>query len=164
MIDENHLSDTGVNVSLESAQATAHEQPTSIFSPPGRTRSVTYPLGPRRVGLWTLVLQMAALEARNAVLAALADGAPLLLRSPDSFDWDLPDDWYAVGDVTQARIVRPLKQPYRTLTLPLTPVDSPPVALVPEFTFGDLLLAAPTFQDVLDRYDTLLDVLTGTQS
>lgn len=163
-IDENQWSDTGSNVSLESAQQTTHELPTSTFSPPGRDRSVSYPLGPRRAGLWTLVLQMAALGARDALLALLADGAPLLLRSPVSYDWDLPDGWYAVGDVTQGRIVSALQQKWRTLTLPLTPAESPPVALVPEFTFGDLLLVAPTFQDVLENYDTFLDVLTGNAS
>lgn len=160
-IDENTWTDTGSNVAIDTAQQTDHPQPSSVFSPPGRTRSVVYPLGPRRVGSWTLGLNVADLSGRDAILSMLADGAPLLLRSPD-WDWDLPDDWYAVGDVTQNRIAAPLLQPYRHLTLPLTPVSSPPVSLVPEFTFGDLLLAAPTFADVLAMYPTFLDVLTGS--
>ena len=162
-IDTHGWSETSSNVSIESAQQTTHQQPASVFQPPGRRRAVVFPLGARRAGLWTLVLNAPTLDTRDDIMAALADGAPLLLRSPD-WDWDLPDDWYAVGDVTSTRIARPLQQPYRELTLPLTPVDSPPVALVPEWTYGDVLLAAPTYADVLTLYPTYLDVLTGSSA
>ena len=162
-IDEKAWKDAGVNVSIESAQQTTRPLETSVFSPPGRTRSVVYPLGPRKAGSWTLTLHVASLTARDSVWDVLADGAPLLLQHP-GWEWDLASGWYAVGDVTESRVVNPLGIPHRLLPLPLTPVESPPVALVPEWTYGDLLLAAPTYADVLADFPTYLDVLTGSST
>lgn len=149
--------DDGVLVTNATATETTHTVPLAIFRPSGRRRAVVFPLGPRRDGEWSLVLFTHSFPARNAVMALLGDGAPLMLRSPAGRSWDLPDGWYSVGDVVPKR-VGPVA---REMSLPLTPVDSPPVNLAPATTWGDLVDAGLTWGDVLNDYGTWYDVLTG---
>lgn len=149
--------DDAVLVTSATAVETVHEIPRAIFKPPGRRRAVVFPLGPRRDGEWTLVLFTHALPARDSVLAILADGGSLMLRTPAGWDWDLPDGWYSVGDVTPRR-VGPVS---RELTLPLTPAESPPVTLASATTWRDIYDAGLPWGEVLDDYGTWYGVLTG---
>lgn len=159
-IDRGRWVDEALNVSVASAQDVARATSQAVFQPNGRSRSVVFPLGPRKDGTWTLELITFSLSARDSVVDLLADNVPVALRSPEGWPWDLPDDWYAVGDISVDRVVAPLDDPGRSITLPLVPVASPPVTLAPSMTWDDLL-ADGTWSAVLDKYESWFNVLTG---
>jgi len=129
-----------------------------VFSPPGRDRSVVYPMGPRALPDWTLELATPTLELRDSLVSLLSDNATLLLRVPFGYgdgSRDVPDGWYSVGDETENR---PGASDWRVSILPLTPTAEPPVRLAPVFTWGDLVLSY-TWGHLLPH--TWLDVLAG---
>jgi len=158
-----------LTVQWSSAEEIGYAQQAEIFSPVGRPRQVVITNGTRRDGAWTMRLFAPTLALRDDVLAALNDQTPLLLRVPPAFGWDLPDGYYAVGDVTDTRDVgdfnltdhSPTPKVYRTLTLPLTPVDAPIVAQTAQWTWGDVLTGYATWADVLAQNGTWFDVLAG---
>lgn len=131
----------------------------SIFQPEGRREAVVFPLGVRGAGDWSMSILTRTVDDRNALLALLDDQAPVLLRSPALADWDLPDGWYAVGDVTVTRPVDISHVEWRQVTLPLTRVAEPPVQLAPSLTWGDLKLRGITWGDLLSK--TWLELLMG---
>lgn len=136
------------------AQATVHQ-------PIGRRRAVVITPGPRQADEWNLVLATPTTQQRNDIRALVDDQTPLLLRAPVSFDWDLPDDWYSIGDVQMARSDSPFVDRLTTITLPLTPVDEPIVRQGALWTYGTDLLAHPTYADSLVALPTYLDRLAG---
>src|SRR5699024_11979737 len=56
--------------------------------------------GVRPKPTWTLNLQTETWMARDDVSALLKDQQPVLFRAPEGWQWDLPDGWYSVGDVS----------------------------------------------------------------
>lgn len=144
-------------VTIDSRREMIHQAPLAAFSPPGRKRSVVYPMGPRRDPDWLLEIALPGLGDRDTLVALLADSAPLLMRAPfgyESGDWDMPDGWYSAGEVSE---LRPEIGVDRSFRLSLTPVAEPPVRLAPVFTWGDLV--SRTWGDLLPH--TWLDVLAG---
>lgn len=131
----------------------------SIFQPAGRREAVVFPLGKRSSGSWTLRLTTLTTDGRNSILNLLDDQAPVLLRSPSGADWDLPDGWYAVGEVKQARPADVANEEARILELPLTRVAEPPVLIAPQLTWGDLMLRGVKWGDLLNK--TWLQMLMG---
>lgn len=131
----------------------------AIYQPNGRREAVSYPLGPRGAGSWTLVLMLENIEARNDLMTLLDDQAPVLLRSPGEADWDLPDGWYSVGDVDVSRPIDIGGVELRRATLPLTKVAEPPVKIAPQLTWGDLMLRGVKWGDLLNK--TWLQALMG---
>lgn len=154
--------DDGLNVAIESAQSSVAKSAQTLHYPIGRTRAVVIGHGNRLEDEWTLVLTAPRLEDRDAVSAIVRDQTPLLIRSPLSFGWDLPDGFYAIGDVTSDRYFAPLQYEERRITLPLVPSDPPVVRLAGERTYADLLLEAASYSDLLAMYDTYTDLLTGS--
>src|SRR5690606_36211496 len=150
-----------IRVADTTDQTRAHAARQAVYQPDGRREAVAYPLGPRSAGAWTLVLNTRTLDARNRVMQLLDDQAPLLLRSPADAGWDLPDGWYAVGDVESSRPVNIAGHQWRQITLPLTRVAEPPVQLAPSFTWGDLKLRGFTWGDLLNGGFTWHDLLMG---
>jgi hypothetical protein len=161
-IDANTWRDDGLNVAIESAQQSVARSAQTLHYPIGRPRAVVIGHGNRLDDEWTLVLTAPRLEDRDAVSAIVRDQTPLLIRSPLSFGWDLPDGFYAIGDVTSDRYFAPLLFTERRISLPLTPSDPPVVRQGSERTSGDLLLEAASYSDLLAMYDTYTDLLTGS--
>jgi hypothetical protein len=161
-IDANTWRDDGLNVAIESAQSSVARSAQTLHYPIGRPRAVVIGHGNRLDDEWTLVLTAPRLEDRDAVSAIVRDQTPLLIRSPLSFGWDLPDGFYAIGDVTSDRYFAPLLFTERRISLPLTPSDPPVVRQGSERTYGDLLLEAASYSDLLAMYDTYTDLLTGS--
>lgn len=150
-----------IRVADTTDQTRTHAARQAVYQPDGRRESVVYPLGPRSAGAWTLTLNTRTLDARNRVMQLLDDQAPLLLRSPADAGWDLPDGWYAVGDVESSRPVNIAGHQWRQISLPLTRVAEPPVQLAPPLTWGDLKLRGFTWGDLLNGGFTWHDLLMG---
>lgn len=163
-IDAGHWRRDGVNVARETAQEVTRRASSLSFYPVGASESVVFRLGPRRRREWSLGLRMERLVDRDAVALLLADGAPLLLLSPSAFGWDLPDGWWAVGDVSEARAFSPLGFEDRLLTLPLAPVRVPVVAAGSSWTWGDVARSYATWGDMARALPTWGDVFVGPAS
>ncbi len=153
--------DNGINVDTATAQDVGSESFAFVHRPVGRSRPVVVTHGSRAADEWSLVLVAPRVVDKTTVRAIVNDQTPLLLRSPASFAWDLPDGWYSVGNVTVSRLSQALTNEFRRLALPLTPVDEPIVRQGALRNWGDVLLEAATWGDLLDMYDTWLDVLAG---
>lgn len=148
---EHFGSDGEISVEASTDNQRTYAARQAIYQPNGRRESVMFPLGPRAAGSWTLVLNTHTLDARNDLLNLLDDQAPVLLRSPGAANWDLPDGWYAVGDVAPERPVDIGSHQWRKIALPLTRTAEPPVTLAPQLTWGDLKLRGVTWGDLLGK-------------
>lgn len=155
--------DDGINVDIGTKPNLSRRQVATTFNPVGRTRAVVVTHGNRLEGDWTLNLFTPRLQDRDTVQAIITDQTPLLFRAPLDWEWDLPDGWYSVGDVDEARSFpgAGLQNNYRNIVLPLTPVDPPIVRQGALWTWGDVLVNYATWQDVLDAFPTWLDLLAG---
>lgn len=160
-IDANVWRDEGLNVNIESSQQFSAKSSQTLHYPIGRARAVAISHGNRLDDEWVLVLTAPRTEEVLAVQAIVRDQTPLLLRSPESFGWGLPDGFYAVGDVETTRPFAPLSFEERLISLPLTPSDPPVVTQAPERTYADLLLEAASYSELLSLYDTYTDLLSG---
>lgn len=145
---------TSIWVDSASAESKTSGASRHLSRPVGRRRSVVVTHGPRAADEWTLVLTAPSIELKDRIRNLVDDQTPLLLRSPASFGWDLPDGWYSVGDVEVRRLANPIVLERTRITLPLTPVDVPLVKV------GSLR----TWQTILDQYDTWGDVLADNAS
>lgn len=153
---------TQLYVTVDSAQEVTYDEQRTLFAPLGRSRQVPVTYGNRRPGDWSLVLFAPTIALRDAVLSTLTDQSPLLLRKPSTSPWDMPDDWYSVGQVTDERFNDSETGTRRTLTLPLTPVDQPVLTQGAQWTYSDGLIANPTYADSQIAYPTYLDRLVGS--
>lgn len=149
----------GLGTMRTSAQDTTYAANRSVFQPDGRDQAVAYPLGPRLRGEYALELASFTLYARDSVLAIASDQTPLLMRSPTDWEWDIPDGWYSVGDISSARATKNRDDPRRRITLPMLRTPEPPVELAPPMTWGDLILRGITWRQLTSH--TWLDVLMG---
>jgi len=119
--------------------------------------------GPRRIPDRTLQLFTADFDARDLVLAPLKSNDPVLLRSPSSWDLDLPEGWFSVGDVTIERRDLPTldRGQESTITLLLTPVRTPVIEASFGRTYADDVIAGGTYGDAVNSGRTYLQRLTG---
>lgn len=156
----------GIEVSPETKRTSVSQTRSVLLDPVGRRRWIAITQQDRKIGTWDLVLLTESYADRDAIISFLAADVPFLLRSPASFEWDLPDDWYSVQNVNEDRemyqmIPGPCGHPYHMLTLPLYPVD-PPVEPVPSaWTYGQGFLTYQSYADALAAEATYLDRLTG---
>jgi len=150
-------------IEASSGEARASQAQSTIHRPVGRRRAVVITSGPRAADEWTLVVGAPTIAQKNAVRTIVDDQSPLLLRSPVDFVSDLPDDWYAVGDVTVQRLEVPVITEETLITLPLTPVDEPIVRQGALWTYGADLLPNPIYSDSRTMFPTYLDRLMGEQ-
>lgn len=150
-----------IYVESASAEKVTYPAQRELFAPLGRSRQVPVTYGRRRVGEWSLVLRCPRKEDRGALRAILDDQAPLLVRVPPSFPWDLDDGWYSVDTVDDERVLGTPTQILRTFTLPLTPCDEPALVQGAQWTYGDDLILNPTYADSLEMFPTYLDRLIG---
>lgn len=164
-IHKDRLCQTGINVSDRTKKTRSSETKRVLLQPVGRTRAIAITQQDRMIPTWDLVLIAETVADRDEVDAFLAADVPFLLRSPASFEWDLPDDWYSIGSVTDERLADPLVlscgHSFHLLTLPLDPVDPPTEPTPSSWTYGQDLLAYPTYADSLAAEPTYLDRLVG---
>lgn len=160
-IDAGVWRDAGLNVDPATSQQLTAPAAVTLHQPVGRTRTVAIATGNRLEELWQLVLLAPTLDDRDDVRAIVRDQTPLLLRSPDSFNWDVPDGYYSIGDIPFDRLTQNLTTAYRRITLPLAPSDPPVVRVAQERTYADVIEQNATYNDVLLRYETYTDLLLG---
>lgn len=102
-------------------------------------------------------------DDENALDFLLATGATLLIRARRG--WGLDHLYVSVGDVSEPRPVDSGWEQVRRWVLPLTVVARPigGIAGSADRTWQDILddVDTPTWGDVLEKYDTWLDVLQG---
>lgn len=153
--------DTGLNVDSASSQQNTSRAATTLHQPVGRTRTVAVASGNRLEEEWTLVLIAPTLDDRTDVRAITNDQTPLLVRSPASFNWDLTDGYYAIGDVAYDRMTANLTQPYRRITLPLTPSDPPVVRVNVDRTWADVVEQNIDWDEVKFTYESWSDLVLG---
>lgn len=158
---QHRFRDSGVNVDRTTKSSKTRAARSTRHEPYGRKRAVVITSGSRAAAEWTLVLRTMTLEDRDSVEAVTEDQTPLLLRTPVGWTWDLPDDWYSVGDYSEDRPRPRLDSPERLISLPLTPVDPPIVRQAPVWTYGTDLLLNPTYGDSLAEFPTYFDRLVG---
>lgn len=148
-------------VDATSAQQVTYPAQRTVYAPLGRPRQVPVTYGDRRPGQWSLVVHTPRDVDRAAMRSLLTDQAPLLLRTPPGFGWDLDDDWYSVDDVDDSRVVDlPSKNP-RIFSLPLIPVDEPVLFQGAQWTWADVGATYATWADLEAAYATWLAVLAG---
>lgn len=151
-------------IEAASGDAKDSDPQATILRPIGRKKAVVITSGPRQADEWSLVIGAETIVAKNAVRAIVDDQTPLLLRSPVSRITDLPDDWYSVGKVSTQRPETPSVDELTYTTLPLIPVDEPVVRQGALWTSGSVLLAYATSREVLDGFDSALDLFIGDAS
>lgn len=156
----------GIEVSPETKRTAVSQTRSVLLNPVGRRRWIAITQQDRMVATWTLVLHTETLSDRDDILNFLIADVPFLLRSPESFDWDLPDDWYSIQDVNDDRetyymVPGPCGHHYHRLSLPLFPVDPPAEPVPPSWTYGQGFLLNETYADSLTAEPTYLDRLVG---
>lgn len=154
--------DDGINVDAATKSTVTRSAKATRHDPSGRSRAVIFTSGTRGAGEWDLKLMTRRLQDRNVVDAICDDQTPLLLRTPPTWPWDIPDGWYSVGDYSEERPRPRLDQPDRLITLPLTPVSEPAVRLAAVWTYATDLLIHATYKDSRDAFPTYLDRLVGS--
>lgn len=159
---QHQFRDDGINVDAASKASVGRAARSTRHDLEGRRRAVVITSGPRGAPEWELVLRTRYLADRDDVVLLIDDQSPLLLRSPAGWPWDLPDDWYSVGDYseTRPRAAR-LDAPDRVMTLPLVPVDPPIVRLGVVSTYGTDLRRFPTYRASKKAHPTYLDRMVG---
>jgi hypothetical protein len=159
---QHRFRDNGINVDATSKASKSRAARATRHQLVGRRRDVVISSGPRAAAEWELRLRTRRLADRDAVEDLVDDQSPLLLRSPPSWPWDLPDGWYSVGDYSEERPrANRLDAPDRLLTLPLTPVDPPAARLGSVWTYATDKLQNPTYGDSLNAFPTYRGRLTG---
>lgn len=148
-------------IEASSGETKSSEAQRTIHRGIGSRRAVVITSGPRTADEWTLILGAPTIQQKNAVRAIVDDQTPLLLRIPPAAQYDLPDDWYSVGDLTVTRLETPNITEETSITLPLTPVDEPIVRQGALWTYGSDLLLNATYADSRAAFPTYLDRLAG---
>lgn len=158
-----HATGNDANLFLEqgSAWSKTSKAIRSMHYPLGRRRPIIVTSGPRAEYEFAIDVHAPTFALRHDLDDLLADQTPLLLRSPAGYDWDIPDDWYSVGDVEVKRKAPAANYEGVTVSLPLTPVDPPVLPQGSVRTYGDLLGDAGTYAGLVDLYDTYTELLAG---
>jgi hypothetical protein len=108
---------------------------------------------------WSLDVLTRTLTESRALEFLAASGDTVHVQVPSGFD--IPGGYVGFGDMTIARVSRPLTDDKRRITLPMTEIAAPGpevvgatttwAALVASFgTWADVLAAFPTWADVLE--------------
>ncbi|MFC0546937.1 hypothetical protein [Kutzneria chonburiensis] len=99
----------------------------AVFRVLGRANPVVVSAAKRVAPSGTLSLSVTSFAARDALLALLADGSPLLLRTPSAYGYGA-GLWLAFADVTEDPGPLATWQQTRTITAPFQVVDRPAAA------------------------------------
>jgi hypothetical protein len=107
---------------------------------------------------FTVQLTTNTVEERDALDAALSNGAPVLFQTPDSIS--CPTMYAVVGDYGWRSLSR-LPGRYRALfTIPLTEADAPPLSIVGVgLTWATVVAQYATWQELVDSVDTWQELL-----
>lgn len=101
-----------------------------VFPVIGRPRSIVRTDGMRKAPTYTLPCVTETQAAWWNMLQLLADGSPLLLRTPTGYPFD-PLTWMAVGPVRETVVSGAVSQYLRRWPLPVIEVDAPSLVDAP---------------------------------
>jgi hypothetical protein len=118
--------DVSANLVVERNPAKARPIDQALFRVIGRTRAVPVTSGDRFAPDYTLDAFTETQAQRDNMLALLADGSPLLIRTPAGYGFD-PQTWVSVGSVVETPISGSVLEWARRWPLPCTEVDPPSV-------------------------------------
>lgn len=153
---------TGLSINPATSQTKTYKARQSVFYPSGRSRAVTLALGNRLDEEWELQLDTKTLTDRNALQRSLDDQIPFLIQVPTNLkNLDIPEGWFAVGALTEQRKALDLTQPYRTFTLPMSPVKEPTFIEVSDWRWSTMLRQHISWGEVVGVYPTWQDVVDG---
>lgn len=96
-----------------------------VFEVIGRARPIAINANQRQSSSASLTVWTETFAERDALLAMLDDGAPLLLRAPAELGHG-PSEWLSIGDVTYKAVGHGAWEHTREFTLPYVVVDAPP--------------------------------------
>ncbi len=97
----------------------------AVFAPLGREHPVVITGQSRRSPTGELSLTLLTRVERDALLARMRDGRPMLLRTPPSYGYD--DMWLTLLDSTQRRVGYLPREEPEILTAPFVAVEEPSV-------------------------------------
>jgi sugar lactone lactonase YvrE len=143
-----------------SRQLTSPASGRSVLEIEGSDLPVVVTTGSRRIGDRVLELEVVDFDTRDLVLAALKSNDPVLFRSPQSWDVDMPEGWFSVGDVGIERVRHPKVGQESVLSLPLTPVRTPIIETDFGVTWADVAVSGVTWADIADAGLSWLDLVT----
>jgi hypothetical protein len=136
----------------------------AVYEPHGRKHPVlVHDVRGSRRGVVRLLTRTADESARIRSIAA--DGAPLLLQTPDAVEIDFEDCYMGVHDLAETRIIEGSRSPARIWSFSFTEVDRPAgdaQPAVPTRTYATALSESPTYADARTDYPTYTDALLGT--
>ena len=112
----------------------------------------------------TLSLYAPTVAHKDDLLSMLRTSHVLLLNCPPTLGYDLPYEWLAVGEATEARISPLLGEPARRVTFPFQVVKSPPGGVLATWSWADVLATSNTWATVGSTYSSWADVLRNSQN
>jgi len=125
----------------------------------GTGRPVTSSSGPQGSDTLALTLYVHTRDQELALLALAEPQVPVLIRFPPSFGYGFTSDFYAIGDLTRARLVQIPNDPARYVTLPLVAVEAPDVDVQNAgWSWAAVLTTYPTWSAVRNAYATWADL------
>lgn len=153
---------TGLSINPATTQTKTYKARQSVFYPSGRSRAVTLALGNRLDEEWELQLDTKTLTDRDTLQRSLDDQIPFLIQVPTNLkNLDIPEGWFVVGALTEQRKALDLTQPYRTFTLPMSPVKEPIFIEVSDWRWSTMLRQHLSWGEVVGVYPTWQDVVDG---
>lgn len=136
----------------------------AVLQPLGRATPVVVSDGRRKSKAGQITLRTKSDAETDALLALLDDLSQLLLDVPPDklYGSTLRHQYLSLGDLTESRL-RPdyYPHPWRIWTSEYNVVGRPAGGIVAQRTYGTVLGAQATYQDVLTRFTTYTALLTG---
>lgn len=106
----------------------------------------------------TVEVITATVAERDALDAALSDGAPVLFQTPDNIS--CPTMYAVVGDFSWKSLSRQPGRERALFTIPLTEADPPPLSIVGVgLTWATVVSQYATWQELVDSVDTWQELL-----
>lgn len=133
-----------------------------VFQPYGRSTPIVVTDGRRKAPTGQVELRTQTLDELTALIAILDDTATLLVNIPATLGWGVTSEYWHIGDLSEAREVEVGADSYRAITAPYLVVAAPEGGSQGQRTWADVLAQNTTWQGVLDRYPTWLDLLAPT--
>lgn len=99
---------------------------TAYYPVIGRTRPIAVTAGVRSAPTYTLDAFTETSAQRDNMLALLADGSPILLRTPAGYGFDA-QTWLSIGETIEVPITGSVLEWARRWPLPCVEVDAPPL-------------------------------------
>jgi len=137
----------------------------AVMQPLGRRYPIVVTDGRRKSISSSLSLRTRT-PAEASALAAIADDAtPLLIDVPAHLGLGITHEYIALGDLRERAFMPDYgPDPWRIFVASYVVVGRPAGGLQAQRTYGDVLAAHASYQELLDTYDSYADLLTGVTS